>query len=89
MSDKLDARQVAWISLSATKLGTPKVTFTKIVKSEIQEDLTKMVDEFRTKNIECLEYRLFLENYLHIIYIYIYIYICLKQNKSSDEEILL
>ena len=37
-------------------------------KSEIKE-FTEMVDEFRTKNVCSLEYRLFLENYFRIIYI--------------------
>ena len=46
------------------------------------KNFTKMVDELRTKEYS-LKYRLFVENYFHIIDI------CLEQNKSSNEEISL
>ena len=49
MPDKLDGRQVAWISPSATKLGIPSLT-----RSSRNVECNK----------ECrLEYRLFVENY--------------------------
>ena len=48
LSGKLETRQVAWISPSATK----KRSFLCIRHTECDiKDFTKMVDEFRTKNI--------------------------------------
>ena len=63
---KLEASHVAWTSSSATK---KKISLRCIRRTECDiEDFTKIVDEFRTKNIA---YPLFVENYFNIIYTFV------------------
>ena len=71
MSGKLDARQVAWISPSATKLDTPSV------KLKISQKWWMSSEQRIQLRIPTIHGKLFPY----------YIYISVEQNKSSNEEI--
>ena len=72
MSGKLDARQFAWISPSATKLGSPSVAL-KISRKWWMSSEQRIQLRIPTICGKLFPY---------------YIYICLEQNKSSNQEIL-
>ena len=70
LSGKLETRQVAWISPSATKKRS--LLCIRHIECDIK-DFTKMVDEFRTKNI--VQNTDYSQKIISILHIYIYIHI--------------
>ena len=69
LSGKLETRQVAWISPSATKKRS--ILCIRHIECDIK-DFTKMVDEFRTKNI--VQNTDYSQKIISILHIYIHTY---------------